>query len=69
MASRIKKNNLKTLLAAYRVTSTDPANDLEDAIGGLETDSDMVLRTIKAVLADLRAEDEAAKKPVKKPAE
>ena len=64
MASRNPKH-LKTLLAAYRVTNTNPSDDLEDAIDSLETDNDMVFRTLKAVLADMRAEDEAAKKPAK----
>ncbi len=56
-------NNLKTLLAAYRITNDSPADDLEDAIEVLDTNNEMVIRTLKAVLADMRAEDEAAKKP------
>ena len=63
-------NNLKTLLAAYRVTNEDPANDLEDAIDGMECDPGaMISRVLKAVLADMRAEDEAAAKSAQKAAE
>ena len=58
-------NNLKTLLAAYRVTNESPANDLEDAIDGLEVNPGvMIFRVLKAVLADMRAEDEAAGRQV-----
>ena len=64
MASRTNKNNLKTLIAAYRITSANPANDLKAAIDALTYDpGKMISAVLKAVLADMRAEDEAAKKP------
>lgn len=56
--------NFKIFFAAYRVTNTNPSDDLEDAIDNLEGDpGKMIFAVLKAVLADMRAEDEAAKKP------
>ena len=63
-------NNLKTLLAAYRVTNENPANDLEVAINHMEGDPGvMISRVLKAVVADMRAEDEAVAKSAQKAAE
>lgn len=75
----MKRNNLKSLLAGYRVTLADPTPDialsvvaikvlLDDAIAELgagsttRQDAHRVSKILDAVVADLRAEDEAAAK-------
>ena len=77
MASRTNKNNLKTLINAFRVV-TNSTDDLAscfarvsnyllmDGVSGDNVDKDdakNVVKVLNAVLADMRAEDEAAKKP------
>ena len=73
----MKRNNLKSLIAGYRVTLADPTADialsvvstkniLDDAIAELgahsatRQDAHRVSKILDAVIADLRAEDEAA---------
>ena len=73
----MKRNNLKSLIAGYRVTLADPTSDialsvvstkniLDDAIAELgahsatRQDAHRVSKILDAVIADLRAEDEAA---------
>ena len=82
----MKRNNLKSLLAGYRVTLADPVPDialsvvaikvlLDDAIAELacnsmtRVDAHRVSKILDAVVADMRAEDEAAAKSAQKAAE
>ena len=82
----MKRNNLKSLLAGYRVTLADPTSDialsvvstkaiLDDAIAELgahsatRQDAHRVSKILDAVVADMRAEDEAAAKSAQKAAE
>jgi len=82
MKRTITKNNLKTLIAAYRVTNTNPTDDLEACFARVkdmlevsigEADSDaaaaccksdaqIASKVLDAVIADMRADDDAAKK-------
>lgn len=81
----MKRNNLKSLLAGYRVTLADPTSDialsvvstkavLDEAIAELgahsatRQDAHRVFKIIDAVIADMRADDEAVVKAAQKAA-
>ena len=75
--TRNTKNNLKTLIEGFRTVFNDATSDLASSIDRvhaairhaannadiLKSDYQHIAKILDAVLADMRAEDEAAKKP------